>query len=1192
MKNFSWLTLLFLLYSSSHIAAAQENYITVEERNRRAQQDVMRLMKEMQEVAAAKKDGTYVPKETDYSQYTNIIDFKNVFGNLAADPEPASFIEQGRIWQQNNQQRHFDYLKNIEFDIIVVPIQDFSKKYDLTSLLFPAELLAEKITSITGKKVLPPGLFIHSIDSLRPVMQEYQITQSENRENITYVCLYLKIAQDWEFIGEGTLFHKLAVVVTDSGGKIDKFKIFAIGEASDEQTIEVMIQNNIDEIATFITGKQPQTPPALLSSNSNNIDWAVEGTLEELLKKLHTPLDHAAYLQLIGLLTPQDFDSERKHLFQRSLIALDKETSSTPDHKLLEARALHYLHRRPQAMKILKECTTPELRALKAYLNGNYPALKDNSATIKSPLLATLAFLELDELSLEYGKTPPSFPENFIGESWLQLLLRAAGVRQHWYTQDDQEIAIAMKTILPVLHEMEQEVRKEMLPYIDQQVNDMSTLSKELLMHTLSEAALDPAVLPYTDKLVRTDIYNLFRNIIADSVVRSLRKKVYLQALYERGVNFAWKRSALFEGHPGYSYYYALGLYNMALQHSRHQRHYFLREAAKKTCDVMDTTPAHNLYHELSKELRKSLIHKGFNENSQRCSNLQYRSFYPSNKKDYNYLVTDIASLTTAHSKKKIDENTFKEIMSNRFDGHPDKIQWKATSLKKTEGNKQAISYLQDQIKNDIQVWGIYRMLGDYLIEDGSIQAASKAYFSFPDLITLPSKRRVATANIAHEIGERFYRTAHSQKAIPFYTLSNSIGTGAGSEMKSRFRLACLKGDFNTAAEEAYKHWQRYESKSAFGNYALILQLMGYDEKIDEDISALLVEKGTQGQYYNTNLWTAYLTDKTIKAEDTAISLKNLQALSQANTSLSLKKNIHKAAFKSAFIDRKLSSANLKLLEKIAPETSFRPRIESQLSRLILGLSTDVSKEEKTTQKLQSKAIRAHSRRYTDLYKGCMFLQHKDVQQALTAFLDYERYSFASNRSLTGKIQGDLVFPYALKTFVESDHFSKDKLDLILQARENNKDREFSNFTDHLVNAIAFSVKGETEAAFHSLKKAPLSFITYESELEWYQLVHLTEWLYEYTANTDFLSLALLWVNKLQILYPYLSWPHAFEALYESEDDKRIEAAAYAWYLDRNSYWLSRTPESIRQAGKTAWPKIQQKMRAEHGQATLNETNI
>ena len=1178
MKSISWIILLFSILLPFQPVCANEEYLTVEERNRRAQEDMMRLMEAMKAENDAKKNGTFVYEEMDYSIYTNIWDFKNIFGNLPSDPGPEYFKSRGRIWQQREQSRHFEYARQVDFDFVVVPIQDFSDKYDLTSRLYPAELIAKKIAEVTGKKVLSPELFHRASDTLQPVIQEYKIVDPGNPGEATFVCLYLKVAKDWRFRGDKKLFHELAVVVTDSGGTIEKFKIFRIGEVSDTETLEVMIKERADEIVSFITQKQVQASTPISSGEKAEEKWKAEGAISELMNRLRTPLDHAAYLQLLALLTPQDFEEERQHLFERSLLALQAASQDNWIHRLLKARGLHYLHRRPQAMTLLKGVQKAELQALRAYLNGNFSKLKEYYPSISSPLLATMSFLEFDELSLEYGKKRPQLPAQLVGEGWKQLVERAVGVRQAWYYQDDEEILTAMKGILPSIHTMEQEAQGELLPFTNQQERDLPTLLKELLLSNIGESALDPAALPYSDTLVSTDIHNLFMHILADSIVRDLQRIVYLQGLYERGIDFAQKRSPYFEGLPGFSYYNGLALYKMALQSSRHQRKYLLQEAYAKTCDVMETTPSHHKYHALSKDLRKFIRYKGLSskENNQQC-HILYKSSFPSDQKGYRYEVANINSLITDHENKRIEDAQFDLLMSERFDGHPEKIQWKAKTLWQANQREEAITYLQKLIKEDFQAWGIYSLLGDYLMEDGQVKAAGRAYFSFPDFFSIPSGRRVGTGNLSYQAGANILRTSHYQEALPFFNFAGSIGTGSGSEMRSRFELACLEGDFKKAAEEALHEWERYESKPAFGRYALMLQLMGYGGEVEDDVTALLQEKGAKGQKYINSLWGAYLLEKNINGADLLSILEQIQGIVASNGSHDMKNNGHRAAFEVAFQDRMLTPDILDSLKKLAPELAFRPRDESQFSRIALGLPEE-GEPEKTAANKKVESIFEPSREYADVYEGCIFLQRQEYHKAFETFLEYDRYAPVSKALLQGNREGDRILPHAVMAFIASEEFSIEKLQQMISAREKNKKSDLTTAIDYLLTAILHAAKGSMDKALHSLEIAPLTFVRSGSDLDWYQLVCAAEWLFDYTGETAFQNLALEWVDRLQVIYPYLSWPYAFEALHGAEEPARIEASAYAWYLNRNSLWLSQVPESIRREGEAAWPTIQQSL--------------
>jgi len=113
------------------------------------------------------------------------------------------------------------------------------------------------------------------------------------------------------------------------------------------------------------------------------------------------PVINAFYLQLLGILYPEQ-TTAKEHVFEKSLATLSSISPESPDYPLLKARAYFYLHRRPAAMSVLGEPSTPEGKAFRAFLNGNLTELAKWTNEIRSPFLKLLSQIELDDFMTSY----------------------------------------------------------------------------------------------------------------------------------------------------------------------------------------------------------------------------------------------------------------------------------------------------------------------------------------------------------------------------------------------------------------------------------------------------------------------------------------------------------------------------------------------------------------------------------------------------------------------------------------------------------------------------------------------------------------------------------------------------------------------------------------------------------------------
>jgi len=75
------------------------------------------------------------------------------------------------------------------------------------------------------------------------------------------------------------------------------------------------------------------------------------------------------------------------------------------------------------------------------------------------------------------------------------------------------------------------------------------------------------------------------------------------------------------------------------------------------------------------------------------------------------------------------------------------------------------------------------------------------------------------------------------------------------------------------------------------------------------------------------------------------------------------------------------------------------------------------------------------------------------------------------------------------------------------------------------------------------------------------------------TGDRRYIDLGLGWAEGFRIAQPQHSWLHSFYAKYATDEKKRVEAAAYAQYLDPDSAWLASVPDKVKQAATIWWQK-------------------
>ena len=517
------------------------------------------MLQDFQQMQVMSQDG-YIPPEINYSEYDIVHDFKNVFGNINPDSLSYLYRELESTIQLEEINKHRKLIQQSTFDYVILPIQELGQPgQDVVSRLLSAELLAEKLADCTGRNVLSPEMVLRAFGWKKTIYDENVLFNLISQQNSKIVHLYLKKVMTMPLSTPNKEKYDLAVVISDHRGVITKQNIYRIDGVTPLITLEEKVRIISDDIIGQITGMPfvPARNPQKLAAATSRVSTKSI----EFLAQLASPCDQSAYFQLLALLTPPSFQSDRAHLFIRSLLALEKAPENSPNVLLLKARALHYLHRRPQAMKLLADPHGPAMKALRAYLNGNYFATKKAVNQIDTPLLYALSHLELFGLSLEYGKKEPELDFTKVKGPWTWMIQRRCKAYDDWHNDRFIELWGTMKKIAPEMNDFEKQI-SDTLTLTDMNDEDPEIVIIEQLVGLLREAPLTGDV--YSSQLTSSDINKFYQNLLVDNLESRLHKIINLQGRYAEGVEFAERRAAVLDGHPRFTYLYGEGLLNLA----------------------------------------------------------------------------------------------------------------------------------------------------------------------------------------------------------------------------------------------------------------------------------------------------------------------------------------------------------------------------------------------------------------------------------------------------------------------------------------------------------------------------------------------------------------------------------------------------------------------------------------------------
>ncbi|MDX1812287.1 MAG: hypothetical protein R3240_10090, partial [Gammaproteobacteria bacterium] len=242
------------------------------------------------------------------------------------------------LWNQYEKGIYQNILKNIEADILVVPAQVQQYALDKIALDLMTFSFVDYLQQITTKRIVDPSLVSRALG---------EGNRTYNADDVYRLAAAMKVKQIiWLYVGhEQKMAFNLTVQVQNKTGdnsisrttsRISKnwLEKSFLDTSPPYETFKQLIPE-IAEFAGF-EGKPLASTTEYPEYNSDSI--AIDPKLFAKAS-LSDPMEQAFTYQVLATLTPSSQMRLREELFAKSLIALSKVSSQTPDFALLKARA-------------------------------------------------------------------------------------------------------------------------------------------------------------------------------------------------------------------------------------------------------------------------------------------------------------------------------------------------------------------------------------------------------------------------------------------------------------------------------------------------------------------------------------------------------------------------------------------------------------------------------------------------------------------------------------------------------------------------------------------------------------------------------------------------------------------------------------------------------------------------------------
>lgn len=1017
-------------------------------------------------------------------------------------------------WIARERQTARALLASGSYDTLVAPFQVQGFAFDQPGRSLMARYLAASLHRRSGLRLPDPALVHRALGVNARIVDEHEILALADELKVRHLVRGYA-GHDLRGAMKMTLLvqERSEGVFPANGHGVTVVELNGI-PFTDETPPEEVFRTRLEEIlAKLPFVSSPRAAPAATAASAS-----------------------ASALQLFGTLCPVPGPA-RQDFFERSLVVLDGIDRGAADVRLLVARALFHLHRRPAALIALGEPAAPEHRAFAALLEGDLPELEKQIDEIASPLLRVFALAELADLGWAYKRQEP------LSET------RRAFLREF----PDWEPLVNARLMSGY-------------PWPVQSVGEPKGLSLAPAMHN-------------PDALSERDYLDLFSAFGEAELVKHLEADLLMRGLPERVLETLDGYKTDYAGHPVFEYLASYASFKASVRSEGAVRERLQGEerdhAARCFFASGGQTPSSKfcrmriavgggLYDEDFPSrvgwggfigyrgdrlaLDKGALHgrnaasldPAFDEDSAQRLVIERSLLYT--HAEFGYFKGYYARLLEKRGKEAAAR--FLEANPRRFNGHPDRPMVLADAGRGAGRPDETSRRLEEAIAATPDVWKLYKALGDARLVDGDFPGAAEAYGRFPPFTSAGrGSEPVIISNNAFEAGVALWLRGAVEEARPFLSFTANSRTGSAAEMMSGAILALLDRDFPLALERLSALVQRYNDPQGMMYAIELLHLLGRSE------------------------------------EGWALFDKGLSSVGDRKYLLLV----------GAFVGHRLEGrTDDELFEWIGREDLLASkRITGQtLMEFLVDRTPDASVGERFAA-LELKELRLHTpspqlpdsaflpaMRFTPLARGCGQVLRGEYAAAVETFGPLaERIGGASGLR-------EMALPYAVRAAVKTGQ--AEQVEKLL-AGETKIDTAFYR---HLAEAQLLGVRGRHEDALAALGRAHSRIPSMGGRVlpPWYQLVEVAEWLHRETAQDAYRQRALAWARAHQRILPMYAWAYAVEARFADDPAERRRALATTLLLDRRSARIAEvSTEEKRDA--SAWLEQNNPFRREPGES-------
>jgi len=1073
-------------------------------------------------------------------------------------------------WVKAEQDQYRTFFDKQKFDVLIVPFQVQDYAFDHIERSLMTNYLVQQINSTSKLRVADPDIVERALGwghRTFSVQRTYELANALGVRKI--VRIFVGHNRDMKMRLTAVIQDRLQGARFDTGTAVRNIVLKDI-PFSDEKLPADVFTEMLPSIMDGLGIKEDRKNISKEIAGLNNVPLPLT-PMAIVQSEEHSPLIRAAYLAMLSSFCPADSRTSERFL-TRSLMMLRNVMPTSPDALFLKAYAFSMLYRRPAALELLRNPSTPEQAALRSYLDGDLSALPARLEKIESPIPKQLMQNALNDLRWSYDRqtarhlAAPTLKN--LPSGWNVFSKSRYFLSDNWDVPSAIELKKYLDDTFPIHGYSLQDVTRSLAVRGDFDSGDTVKIDLAVPEHCRRLLNEHPEMMigDPMRQLSALDLVDLVGEWAETAIIKRIALLIFTQDLWEEGKATFDRAEVYFKGLPEFSAlkYDALwsqarrkkgteanNLVKMASEEGDNACVWFQGQSisAKDVCWSFQEKLYDNdfprrefwAWHNSSYVygdrdeyvLRETIVTIPVTTNGI-FSGGNYQKQFNADLRDQDlalrYTTTGFqrfADYYKALSSAAAD--TLVERNKHRFVGNSFRTTFLAREYEK-KGNEQEIPKLyEDTFLIVPRLWKPYYELGSYYLKRGETVLARETFQRYPpfrgkgEITTSASDDTVEVSNDAYGAGAALHWTGAIADAIPFFELSAGYQTGSGAGMSSEYLLALYGEHYQKAAQSALSQGRRYASTKAYTNYLRLLRIAGNSQEAEPlFISLNLMQERTIN-------WSPIITTLRMAGKNN----DEVRDWLAKNGGGKLEKSQAQLYYlRSLLDDRKPDSSLALTIENIGDHVR------------LLGKTPAPTKSKDGKQKSMT-SIQAL---FADSWYLVRMQKYDKVVGLLERWesslrMDRERYDrepllpyFAWSGAKTGKKQSvdDLLSMYALK-------YGKD-------------------FEYWLSTAMVQSFAGKHVDALRSLDLARNninSSLSNERPIQaWYQLVDACELLFKDTKNDAYRVRALELARLYQRVQPLDSWAYAVEAKLAKTEEDRLRPLALTLYLDKQSYHI------------------------------------